>query len=78
MKTVKFLQDKEVQDQHAGTKKATVFKKDQMVELEDASADHWINRGAAVEVSAEEMQEAAHSKKAAPAEPAKQEPAKKA
>ncbi len=55
MKTIKFLRDREVKDAHAGTKKATHYTKDQVIELPDSSADHWINRGVAVEVTAEEM-----------------------
>ncbi|TKS58781.1 MAG: hypothetical protein EWM72_02781 [Nitrospira sp.] len=54
MKTVRFVRDREVKDANAGTKKATIYHKDDVVELPDSSADHWINRGVAVEVTEED------------------------
>jgi len=62
MKTVRFVRDREVKDANAGTKKATIYHKDDVVELPDSSADHWINRGVAVEINAEEADEAKRPK----------------
>jgi hypothetical protein len=44
---IRFLQDRTVQDAHVGAKGETKFKADQIVDLPDASANHWITRGVA-------------------------------
>ena len=47
MPFVKFKVDREVQDEHRGTAKATVYRAGQVYELSQASADRWIARGIA-------------------------------
>lgn len=45
---VKFLVDREVQDERAGTEHAQVFKANKTYELPQTSADRWVRRGVAV------------------------------
>jgi len=44
---VKFLSDRVVQDSNAGTNKEVRFRAGDVVDLPDASANHWITRGVA-------------------------------
>lgn len=45
---VTFVRDYEIQDEHAGTDKATWFREGETKTLTAASAEHFFNRGAAV------------------------------
>lgn len=45
--TIRFTQDYEVQDEHAGTEKATRFKKGQRKAVAEATARHFLDRGVA-------------------------------
>lgn len=49
---IKFMADREIQDEHRGTDKATVFKAGSEHDLPEASAARWIQRGVAVVVAA--------------------------
>lgn len=44
---IKFTENYEVQDEHAGTSDATKYKKGQRKSFPDASAHHFISRGVA-------------------------------
>lgn len=46
-KAIKFNQEYEVQDEHRGTSKATVYKKDEVREFSPGAADHFVRRGVA-------------------------------
>ncbi len=50
MITIKFVEDKSVLDGEGNV--TSKFKSGQVVELSTASARHWLNRGAALEVQA--------------------------
>ena len=47
MKKIRFLESRVVRDEHRGTPSETRFEKGQVVEMNDASANHWLIRGAA-------------------------------
>lgn len=47
---IKFLEDREIKDGNQNTPDAEVFKKDQVVDMSQSSAEHWISRGVAVKV----------------------------
>jgi hypothetical protein len=50
MVTIRFMQDRVVQDEHQGTPHETRFSAGQVVDLAEASAAHWLSRGAAERV----------------------------
>jgi hypothetical protein len=50
MVTIRFTQDRVVQDGDRGTPHETRFSAGQVVDLASASADHWLSRGAAERV----------------------------
>jgi hypothetical protein len=54
MVTIRFTQDRVVQDGDRGTPHETRFSAGQVVDLAEASANHWLSRGAAERVLAAE------------------------
>lgn len=59
---VKFLQTRVVQDERAGTSDEEKYEKGRTYELEPASANHWIRRGAAEPVTAAKLRKAKQPK----------------
>lgn len=63
MTKIRFLQGVVVQDELQGTPGETRFAEGEIIDLAPASADHWISRGKAVDVS-EQRKESARKAKA--------------
>lgn len=49
--TIIFTEERVVQDEHRGTPRETRYKVGDTLECNEASADHWISRGVAYEIS---------------------------
>jgi hypothetical protein len=69
MVKIRFRQDRVVQDGLQGTAHETRFKAGEVADLPDASANHWITRGVAERVSADEPAELPAAQQAAATSP---------
>lgn len=70
---VKFAVRREVQDEHRGTDKATIYEAGQVYDLPEASASRWISRGVAIAIEDPAAGAGAGTKRKGREKPAKAE-----